>query len=130
MLRAREPCSRQRRQTSSPSRRHTDESPTSARLRADPCKFHGTQSITQRPATSAALREPATGPQAWQTIATNLIGGADRIITPATQEFMALRSGAKTQVIEGASHMVSVSRPGPTAAPSGPGTKPSNERRR
>ncbi|WP_406263044.1 alpha/beta fold hydrolase [Streptomyces chartreusis] len=48
----------------------------------------------------------------------NLIGGAERIIPPATQEFMALRSGAKTQVVEGASHMVFVSRPGATAAPS------------
>ncbi|MFE7443711.1 alpha/beta fold hydrolase [Streptomyces chartreusis] len=74
--------------------------------------------------------EPATGPQAWQLSRHNLIGGADRIITPATQEFMALRSGVKTQVAEGASHMVFVSRPGATAAPSGPGTKPSKERRR
>ncbi|MFD8049121.1 alpha/beta fold hydrolase [Streptomyces chartreusis] len=74
--------------------------------------------------------EPATGPQSWQLSRHNLIGGADRIITPATQEFMALRSGVKTQIVEGASHMVFVSRPGATAAPSGPGTKPSNERRR
>ncbi|MBT1093391.1 alpha/beta fold hydrolase [Streptomyces sp. Tu102] len=74
--------------------------------------------------------EPATGPQAWRLSRHNLIGGADRIIPPATQEFMALRSGVKTQIVEGASHMVFVSRPGATAAPSGPGTKPSNERRR
>ncbi|MFF8171943.1 alpha/beta fold hydrolase [Streptomyces chartreusis] len=60
----------------------------------------------------------------------NLVGGAERIIPPATQEFMALRSGVKTQIVEGASHMVFVSRPGATVAPSGPGTKPSNERRR
>ena len=74
-------------------------------------------SITQRPATGAALGEPATGPQAWHTIPSyNLISGADRIIPPATQEFMALRSGAKTQVVEGASHMVFVSRPGATVA--------------
>ncbi|WP_262059473.1 alpha/beta fold hydrolase [Streptomyces sp. STR69] len=70
-------------------------------------------SITQRPATGAALGEPATGPQAWHTIPSyNLISGADRIIPPATQEFMAQRSGAKTQLAEGASHMVFVSRPG------------------
>ncbi|MFG3291918.1 alpha/beta fold hydrolase [Streptomyces sp. NPDC048179] len=73
--------------------------------------------ITQRPATGAALGEPATGPQAWHTSpAYNLISGADRIILSATQEFMARRSGAKTQVVEGASHMVFVSRPGATVA--------------
>jgi pimeloyl-ACP methyl ester carboxylesterase len=73
--------------------------------------------ITQRPATGAALGEPATGPQAWHTIPSyNLISVADRIIPPAAQEFMAQRSGAKTQVVEGASHMVFVSRPGATVA--------------
>lgn len=69
--------------------------------------------ITQRPATAAALGEPASGPQAWHTIpAYNLISGADRIIPPAAQEFMARRSGARTQIVEGASHLVFVSRPG------------------
>ncbi|NUP17920.1 MAG: alpha/beta hydrolase [Streptomyces sp.] len=73
--------------------------------------------ITQRPATGAALGEPPAGPQAWHTIPSyNLISGADRIIPPVTQEFMAQRSGAKTQVAEGASHMVFVSRPGATVA--------------
>jgi pimeloyl-ACP methyl ester carboxylesterase len=73
--------------------------------------------ITQRPATGAALGEPAAGPQAWHTIPNyNLISGADRIIPPAAQEFMAQRSGAKVQVVEGASHLVFVSRPGPTVA--------------
>ncbi|GAA4737244.1 alpha/beta fold hydrolase [Phytohabitans rumicis] len=71
--------------------------------------------ITQRPATGQALGEPATGPQAWQTIPNyNLISGADRIIPPAAQEFMAQRSGAQVQMVEGASHMVFVSRPGAT----------------
>ncbi|MEU4223937.1 alpha/beta hydrolase [Nonomuraea sp. NPDC026600] len=73
--------------------------------------------IAQRPATGAALGEPAAGPQAWHTIPSyNLISGADRIIPPAAQEFMARRSGAKVQVVEGASHLVFVSRPGPTVA--------------
>ncbi|MEU8279208.1 alpha/beta fold hydrolase [Microbispora bryophytorum] len=73
--------------------------------------------ITQRPATGAALGEPAAGPQAWHTIPNyNLISGADRIIPPAAQEFMAQRSGATVQVVEGASHLVFVSHPGPTAA--------------
>ncbi|MEU1518603.1 alpha/beta hydrolase [Streptomyces sp. NPDC005811] len=70
-------------------------------------------SIAQRPATAAALGEPAAGPQAWHTIPSyHLISGADRIIPPATQEFMAQRSGAKIQVADGASHLVFVSRPG------------------
>ncbi|WP_431914514.1 alpha/beta fold hydrolase [Nonomuraea jabiensis] len=73
--------------------------------------------ITQRPATGAALGEPAAGPQAWHTIpGYNLISGADRIIPPAAQEFMAQRSGATVQVVEGASHLVFVSHPGTTAA--------------
>jgi pimeloyl-ACP methyl ester carboxylesterase len=72
---------------------------------------------TQRPATGAALGEPAAGPQAWQSIPTyNLISGADRIIPPAAQEFMAHRSDATVQVVEGASHLVFVSRPGATVA--------------
>ncbi|MGW4792391.1 alpha/beta fold hydrolase [Nonomuraea sp. NPDC004297] len=73
--------------------------------------------ITQRPATGAALGEPAAGAQAWHTIPSyNLISGVDRIIPPAAQEFMAQRSGAKIQIVEGASHLVFVSHPGTTAA--------------
>ncbi len=68
--------------------------------------------IMQRPSTGAALGEPAAGPQAWHTIPSyNLISGADRIIPPAAQEFMAQRSGAKVQVVDGASHLVFVSHP-------------------
>lgn len=71
--------------------------------------------ITQRPAAGAALGEPAGGPQAWHTIPSySLISGADRIIPPAAQEFMAQRSGAIVQVVEGASHMVFVSHPAVT----------------
>lgn len=73
--------------------------------------------ITQRPATGAALGEPAAGQPAWHTIPNyNLISGADRIIPPAAQEFMAQRSGATTQVVDGASHMVFVSHPDTTVA--------------
>ncbi|MFI6317650.1 alpha/beta fold hydrolase [Nonomuraea sp. NPDC050556] len=73
--------------------------------------------ITQRPATGAALGEPAEGPQAWHTIPSyNLISGDDRIIPPAAQEFMARRSGARIEVVEGASHLVFVSHPDLTAA--------------
>jgi len=73
--------------------------------------------ITQRPATGAALGEPATGPQAWHTIPCHhLVSGADRIIPPMAQEFMAQRTGGQTQAVEGASHMLFVSRPGATVA--------------
>ncbi|MFK3980607.1 alpha/beta fold hydrolase [Micromonospora sp. NPDC050397] len=68
--------------------------------------------ITQRPATGAALGEPAAGPQAWQALPNyHLISGADRIIPPAAQEFMAQRSGATVERVEGASHLVFVSHP-------------------
>ncbi|GAA3780818.1 alpha/beta hydrolase [Plantactinospora mayteni] len=73
--------------------------------------------ITQRPATAAALGEPASGPQAWHTIPNyHLISGGDRIIPPAAQEFMARRSGATVEVVEGASHLVFVSHPATTVA--------------
>jgi pimeloyl-ACP methyl ester carboxylesterase len=73
--------------------------------------------IAQRPATGTALGEPASTPQAWHTVPNyNLISGADRIIPPAAQEFMAKRAGAKTQVVKGASHMVFVAEPGTTVA--------------
>jgi len=73
--------------------------------------------LTQRPATGAALGEPAAGTQAWHTIpAYYLISGADRIIPPAAQEFMAQRSGATTETVAGASHLVFVSNPATTVA--------------
>jgi pimeloyl-ACP methyl ester carboxylesterase len=73
--------------------------------------------ITQRPATGVALGEPASGPQAWRVIPNyNLISGADRIIPPAAQEFMAKRAGAEVQVVDGASHMLFASQPGVTVA--------------
>ncbi|WP_436532305.1 alpha/beta fold hydrolase [Actinoplanes sp. HUAS TT8] len=73
--------------------------------------------LTQRPASGAALGEPASGPQAWHTIPTyNLISGADRIIPPAAQKFMAERSGAHVETVPGASHLVFISHPGAAAA--------------
>ncbi|SNY64498.1 alpha/beta hydrolase [Paractinoplanes atraurantiacus] len=73
--------------------------------------------ITQRPAAGAALGEPASAPQAWHTIPSyNLISGSDKIIPAAAQEFMAERSGATTQLVVGASHMVFVSHPDTTVA--------------
>ncbi len=89
-----------------------------ARFAGDvPAKEAALYAITQRPATGAALGEPASGPQAWHTIPNyNLISGADKIIPPAAQEFMAKRAGARTQVVKGASHMLFVSQPGTTVA--------------
>ncbi|SNY64474.1 alpha/beta fold hydrolase [Paractinoplanes atraurantiacus] len=82
-----------------------------------PARDAAVYAITQRPATGAALGEPAAGTPAWHTIASyNLIAGADRIIPPAAQRFMADRSHAKTQTVRGASHLVFVSHPGTTAA--------------
>jgi pimeloyl-ACP methyl ester carboxylesterase len=73
--------------------------------------------ITQRPAAAAALGEPATGTQAWHTIPCyHLVSGADRIIPPMAQGFMAQRTGGQIHAVEGASHMVFVSRPGATVA--------------
>ncbi|MBL7255822.1 alpha/beta hydrolase [Actinoplanes sp. LDG1-01] len=68
--------------------------------------------VTQRPAAGAALGEPASTPQAWHTIPSHyLIAGADRIIPPAAQRFMAERAHSRTQVVRGASHMVFASQP-------------------
>ncbi|GIE28395.1 alpha/beta hydrolase [Actinoplanes italicus] len=73
--------------------------------------------VTQRPATGAALGEPASGPQAWHSLPTyHLISGADRIIPTPAQEFMALRSGATITVVDGASHLVFVSHPAAAVA--------------
>ncbi|WP_127509166.1 alpha/beta fold hydrolase [Actinoplanes solisilvae] len=82
-----------------------------------PARDAAIYAITQRPATGTALGEPAAGTPAWKTIPSyNLIAGADRIIPPAAQRFMAERSKAKVQVVPGASHLVFVSRAGTAAA--------------
>jgi pimeloyl-ACP methyl ester carboxylesterase len=82
-----------------------------------PAKDAALYAVSQRPAAGAAFGEPAPGPQAWHTIPSyNLISGADKIIPPAAQQFMAQRSGATVQVVRGASHMVFVSQPETTVA--------------
>ncbi|MBB2947042.1 pimeloyl-ACP methyl ester carboxylesterase [Actinoplanes lutulentus] len=82
-----------------------------------PARDAALYAIAQRPATGAALGEPASAPQAWHDIPSyDLISGADRIIPPAAQEFMAKRAGAKIQVVRGASHLVFVSQPDTTVA--------------
>jgi pimeloyl-ACP methyl ester carboxylesterase len=62
--------------------------------------------LSQRPVTAAAVNEPTSGPQAWHTIPSyDLISGADKVIAPAAQQFMAKRANAQVEVVEGASHM-------------------------
>ncbi|MCP2266068.1 Pimeloyl-ACP methyl ester carboxylesterase [Promicromonospora thailandica] len=88
------------------------------RFAADlPAKDAALYAISQRPATNAALGEPAAGTQAWHSIPSYyLISGADKIIPPAAQEFMAERAGSTVQTVRGASHMVFVSRPDTTVS--------------
>lgn len=67
---------------------------------------------TQRPITQAALNE-ASGTPAWKTIPTWFIYGTlDKNIPVAALSFMAKRAGAKQTVeVDGASHVVMISRP-------------------
>ncbi|MEU8217260.1 alpha/beta hydrolase [Micromonospora taraxaci] len=89
-----------------------------ARFAADvPVEDAAVYAIAQRPAAAAAFGEPAAGPQAWTTIpAFTLISGADMIIPPEMQEFMAKRAGATVRVVDDASHLVFVSHPEITVA--------------
>ncbi|MDP9095337.1 MAG: alpha/beta hydrolase, partial [Pseudomonadota bacterium] len=66
----------------------------------------------QRPIADAALGEQSTAP-AWKTIPSYFVYGTrDKNIPPAAQAFMAERAhSVKTVVIEGASHVVMVSKP-------------------
>jgi pimeloyl-ACP methyl ester carboxylesterase len=68
--------------------------------------------VTQRPITEAALNE-ASGVPAWRTIPSWFIYGTlDKNIPLAALSFMAKRAGAKQTVeVNGASHVVMISRP-------------------
>ncbi|SNT37356.1 Pimeloyl-ACP methyl ester carboxylesterase [Asanoa hainanensis] len=73
--------------------------------------------VAQRPASGAALGEPAAGAPAWRSIPSYvLISGADQVIPPEAQHFMATRAEATVEVVEGASHLLFVSQPDTTAA--------------
>lgn len=89
-----------------------------ARFAGDlPAKEAAVYAITQRPAAGAALGEPASTPQAWHTIPSYyLVAGADKIIPPAAQAFMAQRAGSQTKVVRGSSHVVFASHPGITVS--------------
>jgi pimeloyl-ACP methyl ester carboxylesterase len=72
---------------------------------------------TQRPATQEALTEPSGERPLWKDVPSwFLIGDEDRVIPPELQRFMANRAGAqRTVAVEGASHVIAVSRPDATA---------------
>jgi pimeloyl-ACP methyl ester carboxylesterase len=72
---------------------------------------------TQRPATQEALTEPSGERPLWKDVPSwFLIGQEDRIIPPELQRYMADRAGAqRTVAVEGASHVIAVSRPDATA---------------
>jgi pimeloyl-ACP methyl ester carboxylesterase len=66
---------------------------------------------TQRPISTVTLGQES-GPPAWAEIPSwALIGTVDRVILPATQQFMAERAGARIVKIK-ASHLSMISRPG------------------
>ena len=77
----------------------------------------------QRPVDLAALQAPS-GVPAWKTIPSwylvsgiwYLVAGADQAIPAATEKFMAERAGARTVVVDGASHLVMLSHPGQVEA--------------
>jgi pimeloyl-ACP methyl ester carboxylesterase len=72
---------------------------------------------TQRPATQEALTEPSGDRPLWKDVPSwFLIGEEDRVIPAELQRYMADRAGAqRTVAIEGASHVIAVSRPDATA---------------
>jgi pimeloyl-ACP methyl ester carboxylesterase len=65
----------------------------------------------QRPAAAAQFGE-ASGPPAWKTIPSwSLIGTLDHVITPALQEQMSSRAGARISRVR-AGHLTPITRPG------------------
>lgn len=73
---------------------------------------------TQRPITDRALGDALDAPgAAWRTIPSWFVwGGADRNIPAAASRFMAERARARElREIDGASHAVAVSQPGPVS---------------
>lgn len=71
---------------------------------------------TQRPIAESALNEKSGSP-AWRTVPSwHIYGDQDRNIPPQVMAFMAKRADAReVDVVEGASHVVMVSNPGPVA---------------
>jgi pimeloyl-ACP methyl ester carboxylesterase len=66
---------------------------------------------SQRPAAMAAFTTPSAA-AAWRNIPSwYVIGGSDKIITPASQESMAHRANAKIRTVPGGSHLTLISHP-------------------
>lgn len=67
----------------------------------------------QRPATMSAFTTPSKA-AAWKTIPSwYVIGTADKIITPESQQAMAQRANAKVRQVPGGSHLTLISHPEP-----------------
>jgi pimeloyl-ACP methyl ester carboxylesterase len=67
----------------------------------------------ERPATMSAFTTRSTA-AAWKTIPSwYVIGGADKIITPESEMFMAQRAHARVLSVPGGSHLTLISHPGP-----------------
>ncbi|MFF4255699.1 alpha/beta fold hydrolase [Streptomyces sp. NPDC001663] len=89
----------------------------------DPAKFHDVfaqdlpRSVTrlmaaaQRPGAVGGLGAPS-GVPAWKSLPSwYVVAGADRVIPPAVQRFMADRAKSRTVEVKGASHVVMMSHP-------------------
>jgi len=89
----------------------------------DPAKFHDVfaqdlprsltrvMAVAQRPGSVGGLGAPS-GVPAWKSLPSwYVLAGADRVIPPAAQRFMAERAKSKVVEVEGASHVVMTSRP-------------------
>ncbi|MCX5373723.1 alpha/beta fold hydrolase [Streptomyces sp. NBC_00103] len=89
----------------------------------DPAKFHDVfaqdlprsttrvMATAQRPGSIGGLAGPS-GVPAWRTVPSwYVVAGADRVIPPAAQRFMAKRAGSRTVEVGGASHVVMMSHP-------------------
>ncbi|MEU6372396.1 alpha/beta hydrolase [Streptomyces sp. NPDC046909] len=90
----------------------------------DPAKFHDVfaqdlprsltrvMAVAQRPGSLGGLGSPS-GVPAWKSLPSwYVVAGADRVIPPAAQRFMAGRAGSRAVEVKGASHVVMMSHPG------------------
>ncbi|NYV76761.1 alpha/beta fold hydrolase, partial [Streptomyces sp. UH6] len=89
----------------------------------DPSRFHdvfaqdlppattAVMAVSQRPGSLGGLSGPS-GVPAWRSLPSwYVVAGADRVLPPAVQRFMAGRAGSRTVEAKGASHVVMMSRP-------------------
>ncbi|MDN3026819.1 alpha/beta fold hydrolase [Streptomyces sp. S.PB5] len=89
----------------------------------DPAKFHDAfaqdlprsltrvMAVAQRPGSVGGLGAPSGAP-AWKSLPSwYVVAGADRVIPPAAQRFMAERAGSRVVEVKGASHVVMMSHP-------------------